>query len=104
MTGKKETVCACPTHREYGAGQGNTGSAFGMSTKLQQSNLTDITRLGCRVQASPFTVKYVSKLAALPWRVLMYGYILVFQYLHLPRLLNLTKTLITYYGSGVGSF
>ena len=54
MTGKKETFCACPTHREHGAGQGNTGSAFGMSTKLQQSNLADITRLGCRVQASPF--------------------------------------------------
>lgn len=104
MSGKKETLCACLAHTEHGAGQGNTGSAFGMPTKLQQSHLADIRRLGCRVQASPFTVKYVSKLATLPWWVLMYGYILVFQYLHLSRLLNLTKTLITYYGSGMGSF
>lgn len=62
---KRKTSVYCPTWRKHGAGEGNIGSAFGKSTKLQQNNVVDIGRLECKVQASPLMVKYVSQLAVL---------------------------------------
>lgn len=64
---KRKPSVHCPTCREHGTGEGSTGSAFDIPTKLQQSNLAHMGRLGCRVQASPLIFKYVSKLAVLPW-------------------------------------
>lgn len=68
-----------PPRRKHGPREGNTGSAFGMPTELQQNNSVDIGKLVCRVQASLLMVKCVSKLAVLTWKVLMHGYVLLFQ-------------------------
>lgn len=79
MDGGKETLRASPTLQEAWAWRGRFGSAFGIRTEFQQNELVDIAVLGCREEASPLMVQYVSKLAVLIWKVLVLGDGLVFQ-------------------------